>query len=157
MKHTCNGYIIYNDRLGSIPRILETPYIDKEFAPYKYEIEMIRNKKFDSDMIIKSMYRNIKNKKNKIFDRVVQSDRENPIYEGLSDEEILMKKFADSEYGDGIVTYNEFNEFISFLYPTMSLKDRIYLYVLYVGKLEATPSITKDDKEIDNGYCMRAA
>lgn len=116
-----------------------------------------RDVDFDSDMIIKSMYRNIKNKKNKIFDRVVQSDRENPIYEGLSDEEILMKKFADSEYGDGIVTYNEFNEFISFLYPTMSLKDRIYLYVLYVGKLEATPSITKDDKEIDNGYCMRAA
>ena len=41
--------IIYNDRLVSIPRILETPYIDKEFAPYKYEIEMIRNKKFDKD------------------------------------------------------------------------------------------------------------
>ena len=45
--------IIYNTRLGSIPRILETPYIDKEFAPYKYEIEMIRNKKFDKDMIKK--------------------------------------------------------------------------------------------------------
>ena len=45
--------IIYNTRLGSIPRILETPYIDKEFAPYKYEIEMIRNKKFDKDMINK--------------------------------------------------------------------------------------------------------
>ena len=45
--------IIYNTRLGSIPRILETPYINKEFAPYKYEIEMIRNKKFDNDMINK--------------------------------------------------------------------------------------------------------
>ena len=45
--------IIYNTRLGSIPRILEKPYINKEFAPYKYEIEMIRNKKFDNDMINK--------------------------------------------------------------------------------------------------------
>ena len=45
--------IIYNTRLGSIPRILETPYINKEFAPYKYEIEMIRSKKFDNDMINK--------------------------------------------------------------------------------------------------------
>ena len=38
--------IIYNDKLKGIPKILETPYVDK-FAPYKYEIEMIRNKKFD--------------------------------------------------------------------------------------------------------------
>lgn len=41
--------IIYNPRLGDIPRILETPYIE-EFPPYKYEIEMIRNKRFDKDM-----------------------------------------------------------------------------------------------------------
>ncbi len=36
--------IIYNKRLGEIPRILETPYIEDK-APYKEEIEMIRNKK----------------------------------------------------------------------------------------------------------------
>ena len=36
--------IIYNKRLDSIPKILETPYIDEK-APYKEEIEMIRNKK----------------------------------------------------------------------------------------------------------------
>lgn len=41
--------IIYNNKLKGIPKILETPYVDK-FAPYKYEIEMIRNKKFDSDL-----------------------------------------------------------------------------------------------------------
>lgn len=37
--------IIYNPRLESIPKILETPYINDK-APYKEEIEMIRNKKF---------------------------------------------------------------------------------------------------------------
>ena len=46
--------IIYNNRLENIPKILETPYVDREFAPYKYEIEMIRNKKFDSDLIEKT-------------------------------------------------------------------------------------------------------
>ena len=45
--------IIYNDRLGDIPRILETPYVDREYPPYKYEIEMIRNKKFDDKLIDK--------------------------------------------------------------------------------------------------------
>ncbi len=45
--------IIYNERLGEIPRILETPYVDREYPPYKYEIEMIRNKEFDKDLINK--------------------------------------------------------------------------------------------------------
>ena len=52
--------IIYNERLEGIPRILETPYVtkddnskDKVYPPYKYEIEMIRNKEFDNDLINK--------------------------------------------------------------------------------------------------------
>jgi len=45
--------IIYNERLGDIPRILETPYVDREYPPYKYEIEMIRNKTFDENLIDK--------------------------------------------------------------------------------------------------------
>ena len=45
--------VIYNERLKDVPKILETPYVDREFAPYKYEIEMIRNKKFDSELINK--------------------------------------------------------------------------------------------------------
>ena len=45
--------IIYNERLGDIPRILETPYVDKVYPPYKYEIEMIRNKEFDKDLLDK--------------------------------------------------------------------------------------------------------
>jgi len=43
--------IIYNDRLGDIPRILETPYIDKKYPPYKFEIDSIRNKEFNNNMI----------------------------------------------------------------------------------------------------------
>ena len=45
--------IIYNERLENIPKILETPYVDREYPPYKYEIEMIKNKKFDSELIDK--------------------------------------------------------------------------------------------------------
>ena len=41
--------IIYNDRLKGIPKILETPYVEK-YPPYKYEIEMIRNKKFNPNL-----------------------------------------------------------------------------------------------------------
>ena len=43
--------IIYNKRLDNIPKILETPYIDKTYPPYKYEIEMIRAKKFNKNLI----------------------------------------------------------------------------------------------------------
>ena len=42
--------IIYNDRLKDIPKILETPYVDRLYPPYKYEIEMIKNKKFDKNL-----------------------------------------------------------------------------------------------------------
>jgi len=38
--------VIYDERFVNIPKILETPYIDDK-PPYKYEIAMIRNKKFD--------------------------------------------------------------------------------------------------------------
>ena len=52
--------IIYNERLKDIPKILETPYVsiddeskEKIYPPYKYEIEMIRNKTFDENLITK--------------------------------------------------------------------------------------------------------
>ena len=48
--------IIYHEKLDNIPKILETPYIgdtddskDRLYPPYKYEIEMIRNKKYDPE------------------------------------------------------------------------------------------------------------
>ena len=42
--------VIYNKRLEGIPMILETPYIEREYPPYKEEIEMIRNKKFNEGL-----------------------------------------------------------------------------------------------------------
>ncbi len=41
--------VIYNKRLDNIPMILETPWIG-DYAPYKDEIEMIRNKKFNPSL-----------------------------------------------------------------------------------------------------------
>ena len=41
--------IIYNDKFKNISKILETPYVG-EFPPYKFEIEMIRNKKFEKNL-----------------------------------------------------------------------------------------------------------
>ena len=50
--------IIYNPRIKDIPKILETPYVSKDdtskerlYPPYKYEINMIKNKVFDKNMI----------------------------------------------------------------------------------------------------------
>jgi len=45
--------IIYNEKLKNVPKILETPYVGdkKEYPPYKFEIEMIKNKKFNDNLI----------------------------------------------------------------------------------------------------------
>ena len=50
--------VIYNKRLENIPKILETPYVsnienhkEKIYPPYKHEIDMIRNKKFNPNLI----------------------------------------------------------------------------------------------------------
>ena len=52
--------IVYYPNLESVPKILETPYVSKDddskerlYPPYKEEIEMIRNKEFDVDLISK--------------------------------------------------------------------------------------------------------
>lgn len=44
--------VIYHKDFLDIPKILETPYVDKK-APYLEEIEMIRNQSFDQDLISK--------------------------------------------------------------------------------------------------------
>lgn len=50
--------LIYHSKLENIPKILETPYIgetddakERLYPPYKFEIEMIRNKEFDSHFL----------------------------------------------------------------------------------------------------------
>ncbi len=51
------SYIIHHKDFEEIPKILETPYIPsptkekKSYAPYKYEIEMLRNNTFDPDVM----------------------------------------------------------------------------------------------------------
>ena len=59
--------VIYNERLSNIPKILETPYIgdtddskERIYPPYKFEIEMIRNKKFNPEFLnnIRNHYKN---------------------------------------------------------------------------------------------------
>ena len=42
--------ICYLDRLKNIPKILETPYIDGN-PPYKFEIAMVKEKKFNENLI----------------------------------------------------------------------------------------------------------
>lgn len=42
--------VIYNEKLKNIPKILETPYINKLYPPYKFEIEMIRKKIFNKNL-----------------------------------------------------------------------------------------------------------
>src|SRR5574344_734295 len=50
--------VIYNSKLKNVPKILETPYIgdtddskDRLYPPYKYEIEMIKDKKFNPNLL----------------------------------------------------------------------------------------------------------
>ena len=46
--------VIYHEKLKDVPKILETPYVDTELgklAPYKIEIKMIRDKKFNDKLI----------------------------------------------------------------------------------------------------------
>jgi len=51
-------YILNNKKLKSVPKILETPYINKNdfekeltIPPYKFEIEMLKNGEFNSNLI----------------------------------------------------------------------------------------------------------
>ncbi len=50
--------VIYNPKLKDVPKILETPYVsevdgskDRSFPPYKYEIEMIKSKNFNDNLL----------------------------------------------------------------------------------------------------------
>lgn len=58
--------VIYHEKLENVPKILETPYVtasdntkDKLYPPYKFEIEMIRNKKENPNLIedIRNFYK----------------------------------------------------------------------------------------------------
>lgn len=48
--------IMYNKKIKDVPKILETPYIDNKYPPYKLEIEMLRNNKFNENLIEEIIY-----------------------------------------------------------------------------------------------------
>jgi deoxyribonuclease-4 len=56
--------VVFNKRVKDVPKILETPYIDNEYPPYKHEIEMLRNNSFNKNIIeeIICHYRDYKSK-----------------------------------------------------------------------------------------------
>ena len=50
--------ICYEEKLKDVPKILETPYVGqtwedktKIYPPYKFEIEMLKNKKFNQNLL----------------------------------------------------------------------------------------------------------
>lgn len=51
------SYIVHHPNFMHVPKILETPYIPsptkdkKSYAPYRYEIEMLRNHTFDPELL----------------------------------------------------------------------------------------------------------
>lgn len=51
------SYIVHHKDFADVPKILETPYVPsptkekKLYAPYRYEIEMLQNDRFNPDMI----------------------------------------------------------------------------------------------------------
>lgn len=53
------NYIVHHPNLMDVPKILETPYVGEDKnnkkPPYRFEIEMLRNQKFDPDLIEKIM------------------------------------------------------------------------------------------------------
>lgn len=53
--------VAYNKRLENIPKLLETPFVDKEYPPYKFEIEEIRKREINNNLYdeIVSYYRGI--------------------------------------------------------------------------------------------------
>ncbi|MDA7026920.1 deoxyribonuclease IV [Bacillus sp. CLL-7-23] len=50
-------YIVHHSQLADIPKILETPYVGEDKKnkkpPYRFEIDMIRNKQFDAGILEK--------------------------------------------------------------------------------------------------------
>lgn len=58
------SYIVHHEAFENVPKILETPYVKSEvnekksYAPYKYEMEMLKKKSFDSDLLKKIIVEN---------------------------------------------------------------------------------------------------
>lgn len=51
--------VVLNDKLKDVPKILETPYVEREYPPYKFEIASLRSGKQNPNLIedIKNFYK----------------------------------------------------------------------------------------------------
>lgn len=51
--------VLYHEKLKDVPKILETPFIEKDYPPYKFEIVSLKNKTFNSNLIneVKDFYK----------------------------------------------------------------------------------------------------
>ena len=76
---------------------------------------MVSAKNMDDNTkgIIQSMYRKSKERKPIAFGVVTRANREDPRFKGLTDDEILDKKFSESIYGNGNIDFNTFKTFIN--------------------------------------------
>jgi len=98
-----------------------------------------KDKEFKEDKTIKSLYRKAKSRVKYIFDKVLQSNREDPNFRDCqTDEEILLKKFATSIYGNGIIDPNVLREFLRIVAPTMKKEDKEKLINYYLNKVKPT-------------------
>lgn len=43
--------VVLHDKLKDVPKILETPYIEREYPPYKFEIDSLKNRKQNPNLI----------------------------------------------------------------------------------------------------------
>lgn len=50
------AHIVFNKRIKDVPKILETPYVDNKYPPYKFEIEMLRKNEFNENIIEEIIY-----------------------------------------------------------------------------------------------------
>jgi deoxyribonuclease-4 len=44
-------YVLNHNKLEDVPKILETPYILKQYPPYKFEIESLKNQQINNNLI----------------------------------------------------------------------------------------------------------
>ena len=110
--------------------------------------------------IIQSMYRKSKERKPSAFGVVTRANREDPRYEGLSDEEILDLKFINSIYGNGKLDYNTFKVFMKIINPNLSEFEIKKNFNIIKDKLKPTKFV-KDEytlvNEDDHSYSLAMA
>ena len=119
-----------------------------------------KNMNEDTKALVQSMYRNAKQRKPVAFGVVTRANREDPRYEGLSDEEILDLKFINSIYGNGKLDYNTFKVFMKIINPNLSEFEIKKNFNIIKDKLKPTKFV-KDEytlvNEDDHSYSLAMA